>query len=125
MQIDADFLLKDYGPFSREIAQATEFLTLTGDVEEEVEKFGSVLMSVDKVRSDRDVNLPDERWIEVLRRLSKYSTIELEVAATIEFFRAQGSSAEEAQDLTKEMKPTKAVPSVLAKSSNILEELYP
>lgn len=124
LNIEAEFEILHYGPYSRELAQAAEFLVLTGQIEESSEPVG-VYRTYQSVYS-----LPDagnsvfrlsKKYRDILRKLNEYSTVELEVAATIGHFQTnEGLSYKTAVEETKFMKPTKAIRPVLDKAKNIL-----
>lgn len=116
VEVDADFSLLHYGPFSYDIADAADELTLTGLVEETsvpVGVFGT-FQSEYRLPEDSDVGerLP-EQAIEKLKELAEFSTIELEVASTILYFKHVGKTTDEAISETIAIKPKKAVPDIL------------
>jgi len=122
------FDIRDYGPFSREIAAAAQFLALKGRIDEAEEPIGAsgTFVTVYKAQSTLDgkVGLLPEKYKQILRRLDNYPTVDLEVAATFQFLRAAGFRAEAARRKTIELKPVKARPQVMRNVSKILEAIH-
>lgn len=118
----ADFVLKDFGPYSTEIARGASLLAATGQIQERSEEVGPArrIVSVYTLSEEIDAPMLDENSIERLRCFNNFSTIELEIAATIQYFIAQGSTSELAEEQTKRMKPTKAKPIVLSAARKVL-----
>jgi uncharacterized protein YwgA len=125
---DVHFDIRDYGPFSREIATAAQFLALKGRVVETEEPIGAsgTFVTVYKVQANSDGTIRPlaEKYKQILRRLDRYPTVDLEVAATFQFFRATGLAPEAARKKTIELKPVKASPQVMRNVNKILESIY-
>jgi uncharacterized protein YwgA len=122
---DAHFNIRDYGPFSREIAAAAELLVLKGRIEEREEPIGasSTFMTVYKVQSDAEGTIPplQDKYKQLLRRLNDFPTVDLEVAATLQFFKSVRFAAETARRKTIELKPMKTTPQVMKNVPKILD----
>ena len=67
-----------------------------------------------------EVNI-DQKYRTVIEYLNNFSTTELEIAATVKFFENSGLTLDQAERETREMKPTKAIDAVLAKSRRVLQ----
>jgi hypothetical protein len=122
------FDIRDYGPFSREVASAAQFLTLKGRLEESEQPIGAsrTFVTVYKVQGSSDASLRPlpEKYKEMLRRLDRYPTVDLEVAATFQFLRAAGFAPDAARRKTIELKPVKATPQVMKNVNKILESIH-
>ena len=122
-EVDADFRIHQYGAFSYEVARATEDLVLTGRIIERSEPlgiYGTYLTTYSLDNGGSEAKTLDDRSAKLLVELSAYSTIELEVASTISFFESEGLQTEDAVTRTKQMKPSKTIPPILAKSEEVL-----
>lgn len=126
-KFDARFDIRDYGPFSREIAAAAQALSLKGRVEEREEPIGasSTFVTVYKMRADSDgtVRPLAEKYGRMLRRLDGFPTVDLEVAATYKFFLAAGFPPQSARKRTIELKPVKASAQVMRNVPKILKSI--
>jgi uncharacterized protein len=120
------FSLRDYGPYSPEVANAANSLTLSGVVTEDEQLLppNNFFMTTYELPDPDHVNahLPDP-VSSAIRQLNQYSTIQLEVAATYLFFRNQGLDENGARERTVAMKPAKASTTVLARVPEILGHL--
>jgi uncharacterized protein len=125
---DVHFDIRDYGPFSREIATAAQFLALKGRVDETEEPIGAsrTFITVYKAQSNADGTIRPlpEKYKQILRRLDNYPTVDLEVAATFQFFRDAGFTPEAARKKTIELKPVKASPQVMRNVTKIIESIH-
>jgi hypothetical protein len=125
---DVRFDIRDYGPFSREVASAAQYLALKGRLDESEEPIGAsrTFVTVYKLQAGSNAVLRPlpERYKEILRRLDHYPTVDLEVAATLQFFRAAGFALEVARKKTIELKPNKATPQVMRNVTKILESIH-
>ncbi|MFC5066403.1 hypothetical protein [Flaviflagellibacter deserti] len=120
------FDLRDYGPFSVEIAQAADYLTFSGLIEEDEQQLGDNNFFMTSYKLIESIPTRPELshdHVKALAALAKYTTIQLEVAATYLFFRNRGLDEETARQRTVAMKPAKASPAVLAKAPEILGHL--
>jgi uncharacterized protein YwgA len=117
-----DFQLRQFGPYSEMVARETSVLVAFGDLNEKVQPLGtygtfqSVYSLADATSAPR---LPTS-FSEFISELDGFSTLELEIAATIDYFRRMENDLNKAIDLTRDMKPTKTTPSVVAKANSIL-----
>jgi hypothetical protein len=125
---DARFEIRDYGPFSREIAAAAQFLSLKGRVEEHEEPIGAsgTFVTVYKMQADaeRTIHPLPEKFKRMLRHLDSFPTVDLEVAATYQFFLSAGLTTQSARKRTVELKPVKASAPVMRNVPKILEAVH-
>jgi uncharacterized protein YwgA len=126
---DARFEIWDYGPFSREIAAAAQSLALKGRLDEREEPIGAsgTFVTVYRMRSDTEgaVRPLPEKYSHILRQLEKFPTVDLEVAATYQFFRSAGLGSEAARKKTIELKPVKANAQVMKSVQKIIASAHP
>ncbi|MCY3822361.1 MAG: hypothetical protein OXG62_00635 [Nitrospinae bacterium] len=125
VEIEADFRILHYGPYSYEVADAIEELVVLGKVTEKEEPilnfFQSTFSLHDELSGVDDLGERERKLFEVI---DARPTLILEVASTIAFYEdEEGCSREEAIDKTKYLKPTKTEDSVLSKAKELLEEL--
>ncbi len=122
---DADFRIWDFGPYSREIASAAEQLSMFGLLRESEEQIGKLKMftTVYDVSDEAGTPKLESRYTKILKMLDAYSNIDLEVAATIQFFLKSGCDEKDAEQKTKQLKPTKSVPEVVDRSFKIIREI--
>jgi uncharacterized protein YwgA len=121
---NASFFLKDFGPFSPQVANAASYLALVGDVEESdapvgpAQKFLKVYRLTGPVRDELS-----EEVKSVVRALDAYTTIELEIASTILYYLSKGLPVDEAIKATKNLKPTKSDDRIIRRARNALSEI--
>jgi uncharacterized protein YwgA len=123
---DAKFFLHDFGPFSPQVANATSFLTLVGDIEESDALVGRTKKYLKVYRLADPTAVMDELSVKVktaLQKLDTYSTIELEIASTILFFLRQGLSLDRAIEATKNLKPSKSEKPIIDRAMKALAEV--
>jgi uncharacterized protein YwgA len=117
------FFLHDFGPFSSEVAGATDMLSYEGTITEEDAQFERSKRFYKRYRLP-DPNLVQEKLPSessgALKRLDEYSTVELEVASTILYFMGQGHSSERAIQETKDLKPSKSEPRIIERATEAL-----
>jgi uncharacterized protein YwgA len=116
LRYNARFDIRDYGPFSREIAGAANFLAATGRINESEQPVGVshtfvTIYELD-IEAQPKVRLSD-KYRKLILQLDQFSTIDLEVAATYQYFRSAGASDAIAKQKTTELKPTKTSPAVM------------
>lgn len=121
---DAQFDIRDFGPFSREVARAAQLLAAKGVIEEKEEPIGVsrtfvTIYRLPVVGEGAAAKLGD-KYKTILRDLDKFDTIDLEVAATYDFFRSAGLSEDAARKKTVQLKPTKATTPVLRNIERIV-----
>jgi uncharacterized protein YwgA len=117
-----------YGPYSADIAEAAEDATLFGCLEfEEHSGFYNIPYGTYEV-SDKNLHIPanigslDKDTVQrKINIMSNYSAIELELAATIQYLRKQGSV--NAIEEVKQLKPAKATDSRMARARSLLLEM--
>ena len=120
------FFLHDFGPFSTEVANATDVLSFFGAISEreaqlpKTKRYYKIYCLQDTKTVSED--LP-EGTTEALRMLNEYSTIELEIASTIRYFMNAGQAAEKAIEATKKMKPTKSAPRIVQRAEEALSKV--
>jgi uncharacterized protein len=122
---DVSFSLHNYGPFSLQVAQATELLSLMGEITEEEIPLGP-LKRYKKVYSLPNPAVVSEslpaRASKVLHDLNRYSTIELEIASTVRYFLTVGLSPDDAIRETKKLKPSKAQATIVGRAEEALRK---
>jgi uncharacterized protein len=121
----AEFRIWDFGPYSKEIANASEQLSMFGLLKETEEQVGTLRMFTTVYSLPEEATYPklESKHSKVLEKLDAYSNVDLEVAATIQFFLKSGCSVEEAKFKTTQLKPTKSIPEVLRRSLVIIDEI--
>lgn len=120
------FFLYDFGPFSTEVAKATDFLAFVGDITEVEEQFGRAKRYHKVYRLTDPVDLPERfptETSEALRALNEYSTIELEIASTIRYFMGTGFDPSRAIEETKRLKPSKSEPIIVRRATEALSKV--
>lgn len=123
VDIPAEFKIHHYGPFSEDVASAADSLIFEGVLKEDVEPKGAynTFQYVYSLAERSSKSEPKARALEkLIRELDRFSTIELEVASTIAYFKEMGRTDKESLEQTRFLKPNKAVPSVNAKAEDIL-----
>lgn len=119
---NAHFYLYDFGPFSADVARAVDMLVFSGEISEEdrlisnVGRYVKVFTLDDCIFPDSD----DDKFHDLMNELSHYSTLELEIASTIFYFEQRGETHEEAIGSTKNLKPGKSKPRVVAEADKLL-----
>lgn len=117
-----DFELRQFGPYSASIAESTNELVAFGELSEDNQPLGTygMFQSVYTLPEGATPNIQLGELKHFLEGLDKFSTLDLEIAATIDYFEKIEKDRERAVEATKSMKPTKATPSVLARAEKIL-----
>lgn len=127
VKCDAHFSIRDYGPFSREIAAAAQSLVLKGRIEEREEPIGAsgTFVTVYKLQgaTENTFRPLQEKYKRLLRRLEDFPTVDLEVAATLQFFKSTGFANEAARRKTIELKPVKTTAQVMRNVPKILDSV--
>ena len=124
--VETDFFLHDFGPYSPAIASATQFLTLLGDLKEQDVSMGRLNKFVKLYTLNQSVSISPRLTDEVretLLILDSYSTIELEIASTLEFFRSKGYEWDKAVAATKQLKPAKSERNILARARQAIAQV--
>jgi uncharacterized protein YwgA len=120
----ASFLLKDYGPFSREVESAADIMSVFGDLAEQPVQTGySNYIAIEYSLPDTEGVSPSKEMVDIVEFLDRFRTVELEIASTIRFFEISGASRSEAVDRTKQMKPSKSTERVISAANSILSRI--
>ena len=125
VDIEANFRILHYGPYSYEVADAIEELVILGKVTEKEEPIHDFFQSTFSLHDESsDIDGLGGREKRLFDSIDTRSTLVLEVASTIAFFEdEEGCSREKAIENTKYLKPTKTSPFVLSEAKKLLEEL--
>ena len=124
--VEANFKLLHYGPFSIDLARSADFLSLMGTINEEslpIGVYGTYQSIFSLPRAKKNLPRWSKKYSILLKSLDEYSTTELEVASTIGYFIRMGLSEREAIHKTKFMKPTKTIAPVVKKAQAILKSV--
>lgn len=120
------FSLRDFGPFSSEVAAATELLSWVGAISEKEAQLTRIKRFY-KIYSLPEAEAVDEELpgnaIVALKKLNKYTTIELEIASTIRYLMSKGYLVDNAIRQTEELKPTKSAPKIIDRAMEALSEV--
>ncbi|PKQ09644.1 MAG: hypothetical protein CVT73_01560 [Alphaproteobacteria bacterium HGW-Alphaproteobacteria-12] len=122
-RLNVNFRIHHYGPFSAELANAADYLSLMGKIREDLSPVGiyGTFKSVYSAPEDIEINSRFKgRPLEAIKKIDAYSTVDLEVASTIAFFVSKGFDRKDALKKTKELKPTKSTPAVLKRAEQVL-----
>ncbi len=124
IDIEANFRILHYGPYSYEVADAIDELLVSGQVIEKEELVHRFFQSTFTLRdqSSSVVDL-DEREQKLFDAIDARSTLILEIASTLAFYKNERGSRKEAVQETKNLKPAKATSYVLQKAEELLKEL--
>ena len=121
------FFLHDFGPFSADIASATDLLAFLGDIEEEEVQLGRSRIYSKLYRLNDPNNVPEHLPSEVasaIKQLDEFTTIELEIASTIFYFMsAESLDSARAVEATKKLKPSKAQPGIVKRAQDALSKV--
>ncbi len=119
----AVFLLKNYGPYSRDIENRSELMTIFGELVETQASTGykNYRTTVYSIPDDDYSEEIDYNFSSLVRKLDKFRTIELEIASTIRFFERHGNTYSDALESTKKIKPSKTIESIVTKANEILK----
>lgn len=121
-----DFDYYHYGPYSHDVSQAARWAELEGLMsEEEKTTFSGDAYSIFHSRSECDdtigkLSIADARSI--LSLLRKYNSIELELAATVDYLRNNGYEHSAIEE-TRARKPNKANEARMQRALELLERL--
>lgn len=117
----ATFFLKDYGPFSREVENAADMMSIFGEIlEKNVTTGYSNYIATAYALPEGETVYPDDNLRSIVEFLEKFRSVELEVASTIRFFENEGLSFTDAVAATKEIKPSKSTNRVLDSAKQVL-----
>lgn len=124
---DLEFDYDKFGPFSADLARATDVAKFLKRINE-VKKTGYHEVPYSEFTTnepppDRVGNLSADDVRKALRRMNKYSAVDLELAATMAFLTEYGVSPEDIVPTVKKLKPVKATDRHLRRSRKLLKEL--
>ena len=106
-EADVRFFLHDFGPFSADIASATDLLSFLGDISEQEVQIGRNRLYSKLYRLTDPNNVPErlpEEAADAIRKLNEFSTIELEIASTIlHFMSSEGMNQSSATEATQRL----------------------
>jgi uncharacterized protein YwgA len=125
-EADVRFFLHDFGPFSAEIAGATDLLSLIGAISERDVQFERTRRFYKVYRLSDAKGATDQlpsSASDALRKLNEYSTLELEIASTIRYFIRTGLSTDKAIEATKNLKPSKSEPKIIKRAQEALSKV--
>ena len=124
---DLDFDYDKFGPFSADLARATDVAKFQDRIHEK-KKTGYHEVPYSEFTTSEDPpdyvgNLLAGDVRKALRRMDKYSAVDLELAATMAFLRDYGVSPGDIVPAVKKLKPRKATDLHLKRSRKLLKEL--
>jgi uncharacterized protein YwgA len=121
------FFLHDFGPFSADIASATDLLSFLGDINEQEVQLGRTRLYSKLYRLTDPNNLPErlpEEAATAIKMLDEFTTIELEIASTILYFiSSEGMNQAGATEATKRLKPSKSQPGIIKRAEDALSKV--
>lgn len=124
---DLDFDYDKFGPFSADLARATDVAKFQKRIREKKKTgYHEVPYSeftTNEAPPDHVGNLLAADVRKALRAMDKYSAVALELAATMAFLREYGVSPGDMVPTIKKLKPLKATDSHLKRSRKLLREL--
>jgi hypothetical protein len=126
LKSEFEFEYHNFGPFSAELARESDFARLAGRISAE-EKHGfhevpyTVFTTVEKPPEKLGA-LASDRARELLGVMKGYTAVDLEIAATLDWFRDAGDRGRVNREV-QERKPIKAVPERLERGWKLLGEL--
>lgn len=127
MNAEFDFGYHNYGPFSVDVAQATDFAVAQGRMTETPQPgYHEVPYFVFETLEDEPRslgNLSSDTAKDFLNTMEKYSAIDLELAATIAFLDEAGVPDSDIDPHIRELKPAKATDDRLETAHRLLNEL--
>ena len=122
-----DFYYYNYGPFSPEVARATDE-AVAQDRLDAKEKSGFHAVPYTQFTSDerppkKICGLPSEKIGDLLEIMEQYTAIELEVAATISYLYQEAPANSDVFSMVKRLKPIKATKDRLEKAQALLKKM--
>ncbi len=122
-----EFTYYNYGPYSQEVSEAREFSVIADRLDEQEEDgFHGVpyfVFQTDETAPEDLGKIPKENAEQYLGVMRKFSSIELELAATIAYLKDIGFEPDEVAEKVVELKPAKATPDKLHAANKLLGEL--
>tara|TARA_R110002073_G_scaffold240314_1_gene402001 strand:+ start:129 stop:686 length:558 start_codon:yes stop_codon:yes gene_type:complete len=125
-KIDADYSIRQFGPFSNDIAYGADLLAITGQIEEQERQLGAAGFFTTVYSLPHDTRSPidvSSDFRDLIRFLDRYTTVELEVASTIGHFLDMDYELKKSVHKTKELKPSKTKGAILEKAKEIVEQI--
>jgi uncharacterized protein YwgA len=127
VEIEVNFKIKYYGPYSREIDNSCALLSLFGDIEEKeiAAGYANYLTTEYSLPTNypiSELNI-DDNAKRILAALDNFDTIDLEVASTIVFFLKSGLNLEDSINETRKIKPTKVNQRTIDSANKIVSVL--
>jgi uncharacterized protein YwgA len=126
-QANVRFFLHDFGPFSADVASATDLLSFLGDIDEQEVQVGSTRLYSKLYRLTDPSNVPErlpKEAASALQALDEFSTVELEIASTIFYFMSvEGQDQVHAIEATKRLKPSKSQPGIIKRAKDALAKV--
>lgn len=127
VQSNVKFFLHDFGPYSSEVANATDVLSFFGEISEREEQLPKTkryykVYNLKHGAATASATLPVEASCN-LKTLNEYSTIELEIASTIRYYMNAGHEPASAIEATKKLKPTKSIPKIVQRAEEALSKV--
>jgi len=127
MSSGLEFEYHNYGPFSSELAREADFAVGAGMLTVESQTgFHEVPYTVFTTKHPAPARLGQlaaENARQKLSIMQKYSALDLEIAATLDWFRDSSSDRGEINDRVVGLKPVKATPVRLERGWQLLSEL--
>ena len=127
MQSGLEFEYYNFGPFTGELARETDFAVDAGLLAPETKPgFHEVPYTTYRTSEPappRLGGLTAEKAKQLLSAMRKYSALDLEIAATLAWFRDSSEDREVVNRLVRERKPIKATPERIMRGWTLLEEL--
>jgi uncharacterized protein len=121
-----EFDYHHYGPYSAEVAIATDFAVMSGGlVSKERPGYHQVpytIFSTDVKAPNWFGSMPADAAREKLALLGSYSALELEIAATILYVEKEGLHADPIEEV-KRLKPLKATSKRVRRAQNLIDGL--
>jgi uncharacterized protein YwgA len=126
LNVGLDFDYHHFGPYSSELAQATDdavaFERLNAENRQGYHEVPYTVYTTEEAAPKKLAGSSQGRIEEKLRVMKGYSALELEVAATIDYLREAGYG-ERAIAEAKTRKPLKATPDRIMRAMQLLREL--
>ena len=125
VEIDAEFRILRYGPYSYEVADEIDELVMCGQATEKEEPLYDFFLSTFTLSHKSPADIADlkEREKKLFEAINEQPIVILEVASTIAFYEGKTGDREEAIKKTQHLKPAKSRPSVLSEAGKLLEKL--
>lgn len=129
VEIDTEYYIYQFGPFSKDVVEACDFLSIIGAIKESEEAAGdaSYFTSSFSILNNNEVphldGAVEAKINTIVQTCESFRTITLEVASTILYFIRSGLNSETAIEKTRAMKPRKTTENTLNESRRLLKSL--